>query len=86
MKFESTLDFAKQLDEQDTLSHFRSLFYIPLNKEKKECIYFCGNSLGLQPKSVKQSIEQELSDWEKLGVKGHTEAKATPAKEEKKKD
>lgn len=37
-------------------------------------IYLCGNSLGLQPKSTEQYIKQELDDWAKLGVEGHTHA------------
>ncbi len=38
-------------------------------------IYFTGNSLGLQPKSAKSFINQELSDWATLGVEGHFHAK-----------
>lgn len=32
-----------------------------------------GNSLGLQPKATKNYIGQELEDWAKLGVDGHTQ-------------
>ena len=38
------------------------------------CI-FTGNSLGLQPKTTKKYIQQELEDWANLGVEGHFEAK-----------
>jgi kynureninase len=38
-------------------------------------LYFTGNSLGLQPKTTKAAIEQELLDWANLGVQGHLEAK-----------
>ena len=38
-------------------------------------MYFTGNSLGLQPKSTKDYINQELEDWANLGVEGHFEAK-----------
>lgn len=34
----------------------------------------CGNSLGLQPKKVKEMIDIELSDWQNLGVEGHVHA------------
>ena len=34
MKFENNLAFAKQLDEQDSLKHFRDQFYIPISMEK----------------------------------------------------
>jgi len=38
-------------------------------------IYLCGNSLGLQPRTTKAAINQELEDWANLGVEGHFEAK-----------
>ncbi len=69
------LDFAKQLDYQDQLSDFRQQFHIPKDKNGKDLIYFCGNSLGLQPKITKTYIDQELQDWANLGVEGHTEGK-----------
>lgn len=74
MKFENTLEFARYLDEKDMLKDFRERFYIPRYKGK-DCIYFTGNSLGLQPKSVKEFVNQELDDWAKLGVEGHFHAK-----------
>ena len=37
----------------------------------EDCIYFCGHSLGLQPKRVREYVEQELKDWELLGVEAH---------------
>jgi kynureninase len=74
MKFENTLTFARQLDKQDTLKSFRKLFHIP-KVNGKDAIYLCGNSLGLQPKSVQKHIQQELTDWANLGVEGHLHAK-----------
>ena len=62
---------AFQLDEQDALRMYREQFYIPAGKTRNEQLYFTGNSLGLQPKSVKQHLEQELTDWKNLGVEGH---------------
>ncbi len=47
----------------------RSLFYIPEHKGQSQ-IYLCGNSLGLQPKSVAQFIEKELNIWQQKGVEG----------------
>ena len=70
MKFQNTLSFAKQLDRTDPLKSFRSKFYIP-NVNGKPSIYFTGNSLGLQPKSTKKFVVDELEDWAKLGVEGH---------------
>jgi kynureninase len=71
MKYENNLAFAKAQDEKDPLKEYRDRFYIPVDKEDNELIYLCGNSLGCQPKSVAQYIEQELNDWADLGVEGH---------------
>lgn len=70
MNFQNTLVYAKQLDEQDPLKHFRSQFFIPQHNNK-DAVYFTGNSLGLQPKSTIDYINVELEDWAELGVLGH---------------
>ncbi|MBL4754560.1 MAG: kynureninase [Flavobacteriales bacterium] len=73
MNYENSLNFAQSLDATDELAPYRERFYIPeVNGE--DSVYFCGNSLGLQPKSAKLIIEQELNDWANLGVRGHFEA------------
>jgi kynureninase len=74
-QYKSGLEFAKQLDQNDELASFRNQFHIPKDKNDKNVIYFCGNSLGLQPKTTKDYINQELEDWANLGVEGHTEGK-----------
>lgn len=71
----NTLEFAKKLDVNDSLSHYRNQFHIPKDKKGNEWIYLCGNSLGLQPKTTKSYINQELEDWANFGVEGHFEAK-----------
>jgi len=70
MKFQNSLAFAKQLDRADALKSFRAKFHIPKVKGKTS-IYFTGNSLGLQPKTTKKYVTEELEDWAKLGVEGH---------------
>lgn len=70
MTFENSLAFAKKLDRQDSLKRFRSMFNIPKVKGKPS-IYFTGNSLGLQPKTTKKFVNEELEDWATLGVEGH---------------
>ncbi len=70
MKFESTRSFAEDLDKSDPLSHFRDRFHLP-EMDGEQVIYFCGNSLGLQPKSASQHIEQELRKWKTQAVEGH---------------
>ncbi|MDX5345932.1 MAG: kynureninase [Hymenobacteraceae bacterium] len=71
---ENTLDYAKSFDAADPLRPYRDKFYIP-QVNGRDSIYLCGNSLGLQPKSAKAAIEQELEDWAKLGVEGHFHGK-----------
>ncbi len=68
--FERTLEFAQQMDQIDPLRSFRNEFLFPQHNGK-DVLYFTGNSLGLQPKSTKDSILQELNDWAKYGVEGH---------------
>jgi kynureninase len=71
---QNSLEFALQFDKSDELSDYRQRFHIPtVNGE--DALYFTGNSLGLQPKSVKSHLMQELDDWAKFGVEGHFEAK-----------
>lgn len=72
--FTADKQLAAQLDAADPLKDFRQRFYIP-SQDGKEQIYFCGNSLGLQPKSTRSFIEQELIDWQHLGVEGHLHGK-----------
>ena len=75
MTYQNSLDYAKQLDQEDPISYLRNEFHIPRDKEGKEWLYFTGNSLGLQPKITSKYIEQELDDWANFGVEGHFEAK-----------
>ncbi len=75
MQYESTIEYAKKQDQLDPLKSIRSQFYIPTQSNGEEHIYLCGNSLGLQAKTTKSYIEQELKDWEKYGVEGHFHAK-----------
>lgn len=71
MQFENNLDYAINLDKIDPIRNFRDQFYIPKDSNGNELIYLCGNSLGLQPKSTRAKVEQELLDWENLGVEAH---------------
>jgi kynureninase len=74
MQFENLQSFAQQLDEKDELKNFREKFFIPQH-DGKDAIYFLGNSLGLQPKKVKDYIQQQLDDWAQFGVEGYWHAK-----------
>lgn len=71
MIFQDTLEFAKKMDEEDNLRKYKDEFFIPKKADGNNTVYLCGNSLGLQPKKVKEQIDEELRSWEKNGVKGH---------------
>lgn len=68
-------EIAAALDAEDPLRSFRDRFQLPLDPSGREAVYFTGNSLGLQPKTARGYIEQELDDWARLAVEGHLHAK-----------
>ncbi|MCJ8270696.1 MAG: kynureninase, partial [Psychrosphaera sp.] len=74
MTYQTTLDYAQQQDELDPLKHFRDQFHIPKQQNGKNEVYFVGNSLGLQPKLTSEYVNDELTKWQELGVKGHFES------------
>jgi kynureninase len=63
--------FARHLDDTDPLKSYRDQFHIPGRADGRPSIYFCGHSLGLQPRGARAFIEQELDNWAKLGVEAH---------------
>jgi kynureninase len=65
---------AQALDAADPLAGFAQEFFHPHDSNGRKLLYFGGHSLGLQPKSTAAMIEQELQDWRRLGVLGHTAA------------
>lgn len=73
MTFQNSLSFARTMDQADPLRSFRKQFFIP-KVDGREAIYLCGNSLGLQPKTVIDELKTELNDWKNLGVEGHLHA------------
>ena len=66
---------ALALDAVDPLAGFRDRFWIPQRPDGSDQLYFCGNSLGLQPKALAAEMEQELEAWKDLGVAGHFEGR-----------
>ncbi|MEY2704739.1 MAG: hypothetical protein RL407_801 [Bacteroidota bacterium] len=62
--------YASEMDAKDPLAHFRSRFHFPKVKEK-DALYFCGNSLGLQPKTAAGYVDKELAAWATRGVDGY---------------
>jgi kynureninase len=70
MNFQYDQAFAQSLDKADALANYRNRFYFPQH-EGHSVLYFTGNSLGLQPKGVKEAFNQECDDWATFGVEGH---------------
>lgn len=70
-----TRDHALRKDAKDPLKSFREQFHIPTQANGEQHVYLCGNSLGLQPKSTKEALSQELQSWQDLGVEGHFQGK-----------
>ena len=58
------------MDQDDPLGSYRDKFHYPKNDNKENVIYFSGNSLGIQPKSVRKYVEKELNVWEREGLLG----------------
>ena len=69
--FETRPDFALYMDSIDPFSEYRERFFVPQTSAGESAIYLVGNSLGLQPRGVKEILDQELSDWATLAVDGH---------------
>ncbi|MCY1073546.1 kynureninase [Archangium lansingense] len=74
VRFEASEEFARRMDAEDPLRHFRDEFLFPLH-HGEQSIYLVGNSLGLQPRKAKPYVVEALEDWEKLGVEGHFAAR-----------
>lgn len=70
MIYENSKAFSESMDQRDPLKTYRENFHYPQNDNGEDLLYLCGNSLGLQPKSVRSFMEKELSVWEKEGVLG----------------
>lgn len=68
--FQATREFASEADAADVLAEFKQQFHFP-KRNGRDVIYFCGNSLGLQPKNAEQAIQTELASWREEAVGGY---------------
>lgn len=68
--FRADADWTRAQDAADPLRHLRGEFLIPPHDDGEQA-YLVGNSLGLQPRGVRQALLDELDDWARLGVEGH---------------
>ena len=75
--FAAELDRARAQDRADPLGSLRGRFALPRPGARNgpaaidPLVYLCGHSLGLAPLGARALLEQELADWERLGVHGH---------------
>ena len=70
MNFIDSDSFASTMDADDPLAYLRGSFNYPSEHRGQPCTYFCGNSLGLQPKATSGHIGKELDRWHRIGVEG----------------
>ncbi|MBD8872969.1 kynureninase [Rhodanobacter sp. DHB23] len=68
--YQASAEWAQAADAADPLRAFRDEFLIPPH-DGRDSAYFCGNSLGLQPRAVRAALAAELDDWAQLAVEGH---------------
>jgi len=67
--------FAAEHDAADPLCGFRAQFHIPRH-DGAEMAYFCGNSLGLQPRGARAYVDETMDKWAQDAVEGHFRAPA----------
>ncbi|HMQ06066.1 MAG TPA: kynureninase [Saprospiraceae bacterium] len=70
-KFAEGQEYAFQMDLEDPLRAFKDRFHCPKHVDNKDIIYFCGNSLGLQPSHVMEPILEVMESWKTRAVEGH---------------
>ncbi len=69
--FSPAEELARHLDASDPLASFRDQFHLPRRRDGRPAIYFCGHSLGLQPRGARELVLHELDAWAEHGVEGH---------------
>ena len=65
------LEAARKLDRSDPLGRFRDRFCIPPGPDGDDMLYFCGHSLGLQPKAAESAVLRAMAAWRDRAVEGH---------------
>lgn len=77
-------EFAELMDKNDPLQGFRERFAYPKNlnltavetglvDEASDCVYLCGNSLGLKPHKADDYMQAQMDKWAKTAVDMHFE-------------
>ena len=65
-----TDDYALARDAADPLSSLRGEFHLPRHGDMEQA-YFCGNSLGLQPRGARAVVDEVMDKWAREAVEGH---------------
>ncbi|GAA4865154.1 kynureninase [Luteimonas vadosa] len=68
-------EYAQAQDAADPLSALREEFLVPRH-QGRDMAYFCGNSLGLQPRAARSHVEEVLQKWATEAVEGHFTGRA----------
>ena len=63
-------EYALARDAGDPLSALRAEFHLPRHGDAEQA-YFCGNSLGLQPKGARAVVDEVMDKWAREAVEGH---------------
>lgn len=63
--------WVRARDAADPLASMRQRFLFPESERGESCVYFAGNSLGLQPRGAAAAVERELEAWARLAVDAH---------------
>ena len=66
----TTDNWARQQDAGDPLRETRAQFHIPQH-DGRDMAYFCGNSLGLQPRGARAYVDEVMDKWARDAVEGH---------------
>jgi kynureninase len=68
---QALLESAQERDAADPLREFAAAFWFPRRPDGQAQTYFCGHSLGLQPRAAEAALQQELVAWRERAVSAH---------------
>jgi len=71
IEYRSDESYVSEMDARDPLRGYRDRFCLPMRADGSPVIYFCGNSLGLQPKATRDFVNEELDAWAQQAVDAH---------------
>lgn len=67
----SKLEFCSCILNTDAVTVVPSVDPSQLKSSDEDCIYLCGQSLGLKPKSLDENVQKVLDSWSQRGVHSH---------------